>query len=155
MKIFWFTVALFVVLYVHPCHGKYWHSNRYCIFLNTSRLWINAGLDLTLGVNRAANAINARSWTNAKHGKMAWVSLTCVSPHLPSRGAIPVMPVTSSAGAEATPNSSSNTSCCSFLNISSNLWLSSIFDFLFILSKRLTWPLPDSAHYGPVYMLFY
>ena len=41
----------------------------YHTFLNISRLWINASLDYTPGINKAALAINAGSWTNVGRGK--------------------------------------------------------------------------------------
>ena len=43
----------------------YLHFSKYRIFLNTSQLWINAGLDCMPEVKRAAKTINARSRTNA------------------------------------------------------------------------------------------
>ena len=71
-----------------PTRKKLWYM--YHIFLNTSRLWINAG-----------SQTNAGAWQNGTSPVLHVYSHTFVPVALP-------------AEAEATPNSSSDTSCCSF-----------------------------------------
>ena len=136
--------------------------------------FINTGLDYIPGVNWATNAINARSQTNTGawqyggEGEDPWHKSipTCV-PHtshhrVPSPScqwtylweptrcstALPTHRVACLRISEYVMSSSSK-----FVlpNNSSNFWLSSISDMLSILSMRLTWCLPNSSHYVPVY----